>query len=176
MTVDSEIVNALTASASIIDVDEVSHSREHSIEVQLPFLQAVVDKSCDLSIVPISLILQDNETASQVADSILSVLNSTDRAFLIIGSSDLTHYEPQKQANSKDLKLLEQVKKLDTNRFYTVLEREDVTSCGYGAIAVVMNIAKKTGKKEGLVLKYATSGDVTGDKSSVVGYSSVRFV
>lgn len=174
--VEEDAARDLAKDSTIIDIDDISHSKEHSIEVQIPFLQAVSNRTTMFSIIPISLMLQDRETASQVAESILSLTKKNKRRFLIIGSSDLTHYEPQKQANTKDLKLLEKVRQLDVGGFYTVLERENVTSCGYGAIAAVMQIAKTLGKREGVVLKYATSGDVTGDNSSVVGYSAVRFV
>lgn len=174
--VDVHVVEELVAKSDLIDRDDIAHSREHSIEVQLPFLQAVSASRQDLSIVPISLMLQDEDTARSVAEAISRVIDSTNRIFLVIGSSDLTHYEPQNTANVKDKKLLDEVHRLDTKSFYTVLERNNISSCGYGAIAVVMNIAKKIGNKEGRILKYATSGDVTGDLSSVVGYSSVHFV
>jgi MEMO1 family protein len=174
--VDTELSKRIAKSTDIIDLDGIAHSREHSIEVQLPFLQVVSEMKKDLSIVPISFMLQDYETTKQVAEAVSEVVEDEKRPFLILGSSDLTHYEPQKQASVKDLKLLSKAQEMDTPAFYTVLEREDVTSCGYGAIATAMEIAKKDGKKQGKLLKYATSGDVTGDKSSVVGYPSVHFV
>ncbi|MHB1868575.1 MAG: AmmeMemoRadiSam system protein B [Nitrososphaerales archaeon] len=171
-----ELSKKLRENCDIIDVDDIAHYKEHSIEVQLPFLQAVSKKGNDLRILPISLVLQDIETAQQIAEGLLELIKSTDGEFLVIGSSDLTHYEAQAQATKKDAKLLESVTKLDLKDFYSVLERLSISACGYGAIATVMQVAKKLGRKRGVVLKYATSGDVTGDKSAVVGYPSVRFI
>jgi MEMO1 family protein len=165
-------------SENMIDVDATSHSREHSIEVQIPFLQALKGKNEGVSFVPICLMMQDNETTEQVAKAIIRVAESKQDSkenFLILASSDLTHYEPHEQASAKDKKLLKNVAELDVLGFYSTLERNNITACGYGAIAAAMRISHKFGKKTGSLLKYATSGDVTGDTSAVVGYSAVHF-
>jgi AmmeMemoRadiSam system protein B len=170
----------LTDPETIVDADGVAHSQEHSIEVQLPFLQFVSQNSADLSFVPICLMLQDYETTRQVSDSIVRILEKGekkgDRRYVILGSSDLTHYEPHETAARKDSKLLGAVSGLDTKEFYSVLQRNAITACGYGAIAVTMNIAKAFRMKKGNILRYATSGDVSGDKTRVVGYPAVHFV
>ncbi len=176
--VNSELSDKISRRCGLVDFDEISHSREHSIEVQLPFIQDVFLDSKKISIVPICLMLQDRETMTEVADAIhrcLAELEDKANSFLILGSSDLTHYEPQESANSKDRKLLSAVESMDVSEYYTVLETEQVSACGYGAIAAVMHLSKRLGKEQGIVLKYATSGDVIGDKSSVVGYSAVHF-
>ncbi len=175
--VSREISKQMLDSSSIVDIDDLAHLREHSIEVQIPFLQALAtQQKRTFKLLPICLMLQDRETAQQVSESILSILRKKDGpSCLVLGSSDLTHYEAQRNANTKDRKLLSAVEKLDVLEFYKVLERENVTACGYGAIASVMYIAIGLGMKKGSVLKYATSGDVTGDESSVVGYSAVEF-
>jgi MEMO1 family protein len=176
--IDRALSKEISESSEIIDVDGIAHSFEHSIEVQLPFLQATVGDR-DLSFVPICLMLQDLESAQEVGDAIFKAIQSEQHgsdAFLILGSSDLTHYEPQSRANAQDKKLLDRIVTLDLPSYYTTLERNNVTACGYGAIAVLMAVAKKLGKTRGTVLKYATSGDATGDMSSVVGYSAVHFV
>ena len=173
--VNVDISKELSSTCEILDNDELAHSKEHSIEVQLPFLQTVSKNKCNWSFVPISMMLQDLDTSEQLAKAIFDVINNSEGDFLVIGSSDLTHYEPQEQATEKDLKLLEQVRNLDLAGFYRVLERHSITACGYGAIATVMNVARELGRERGVVLKYSTSGDVTDDSSSVVGYS-VRFI
>lgn len=176
--VNESATKRLEQKSEILDIDETTHSREHSIEVQLPFLQ-VVSKIAgkELSIVPICMMLQDRESAEQVSKALLSQIKEmTGReTVLLIGSSDLTHYEPQKQANTKDAKLLSCVSNLNILEFYNVLERQNVSACGYGAIATLMYVAKGLEMKKANLLKYATSGDSTGDKSSVVGYSAVQF-
>lgn len=160
---------------NIVRVDDSAHKNEHSIEVQVPFLQ-VVSRKTEWKLLPISMALQDIDTSRQLGNAITElVLKSQDR-FLIIGSSDLTHYEPQSQATNKDLNLLDQAKKMDLMSFYASLENKSITSCGYGAIATVMHVAHGLGKKKATILKYATSGDITGIYTSVVGYPSVRFV
>lgn len=176
VSVDKKFSSELSKMCNILDTDETAHSREHSIEVQLPFLQVVSGKDALWDFVPISLMLQDIDTTKELADAIFRMIGKSDCRFLLIGSSDLTHYEPYEQAKKKDLKLLECVTNMDSIAFYSTLERFSISSCGYGAIATVMQVAEMIGKKKGVVLRYATSGDVTGDKSSVVGYPSVHFV
>jgi AmmeMemoRadiSam system protein B len=176
--VDRDLSKEISSYSEIIDTNALSHFYEHSIEVQLPFLQAITSK-LDMSLVPISLMLQDRSSAEEVSEAIFKAIQSEkyeDDRFLILGSSDLTHYEPQSIANSQDMKLLATVQALDIPSYYTTLERNNITACGYGAIASVMGISKKLGKLKGILLKYATSGDTSGDTSSVVGYSAVHFV
>lgn len=175
--VETEFVKKLASKSNIIDIDEISHSREHSIEVQIPFLQIMAGSLVDkLAILPICLMLQDIETSSEVGDELNSLIEAEKIPFLVIGSSDLTHYEPHDQASRKDHEVLAQVEKLQIPSFYTMLERRNVTACGYGAISAVMQIAKKLQNTKGTLLKYATSGDTSGDMTSVVGYSAVHFI
>jgi MEMO1 family protein len=171
-----ELRARLADTSDIMDVDPLAHSREHSIEVQIPFLQAMAGTLIErVSILPISMMLQDSETVAEVAKDLSDIVSKSREPFLILGSSDLTHYEPRGQASKKDLLLLAEVEKLVIPSFYTVLERNNVSACGYGAIASVMHMARELQKARGTLLKYATSGDTTGDSSAVVGYSAVRF-
>jgi MEMO1 family protein len=167
----------LIKSSKILDIDEVAHSMEHSIEVQIPFLQAVAGSIHEnFSILPISLMLQDVETAREVAEELFPLIKKEDMPFLVIGSSDLTHYEPHETASRKDHLLLEEVEKVQVSSFYTTLERRNISACGYGAVAAVMHLSHKLDKRRGKLLKYATSGETSGDMSSVVGYSAVHFI
>jgi len=95
---------------------------------------------------------------------------------LLIGSSDFTHYEENEFAHRQDLALIDPILKLDVDEFYKILYERKVTACGFGAIASTMIACKELGATEGKLLKYATSGDVSGDKSSVVGYASIIFI
>jgi MEMO1 family protein len=174
--VNQELTKIISKASSIIDIDAVSHSREHSIEVQIPFVQVMAGSLAErLSIIPISLMLQDLETTTEIANALIKVLQKNNGPCLILGSSDLTHYETQQNASKKDRKLLEDALKLDPHSFYKTLQRLNVSACGYGAISVVMQVSKALGKNTGSLLKYATSGDTSGDTSSVVGYSSVHY-
>ncbi len=170
--IDSDLANSISEDAGILDLDEVAHSRDHCLEVQLPFLQYI--KTSQFKIVPIIMIMQDLDTASKLGDSIARVNKSN--GAMLIASSDFTHYEPNKDAHMKDSELIESILALDVTEFYATLERLSVTACGYGAIASVMISAKALGATKGQLLRYATSGDIRGDTRSVVGYASIIFI
>jgi len=158
-------------SSGIVDFDDAAHSEDHCLEVQLPMLQYIYKHRFE--ILPIILWMQDRETAVDVGKAIAEI--AKDKNVLLIASSDFTHYEPNEQAHRKDNELIKTILELDVSRYYTVLERLNVTACGYGAIASIMTAAKILGAMKGELLKYATSGDIAGDKSSVVGYASILF-
>ena len=173
--VNSELVQDIASRSSTLDFDDFAHSRDHCLEVQLPFLQFIKE---DFRIVPIVLVSQRSDTAYDLGNAISDTIvekGSTNNT-LLIASSDFTHYEPNSDAHRKDGELIKTILSLDVNNFYAVLERLDVSACGYGAIATIMVSAKNLGATRGELLKYATSGDVTGDTSAVVGYSSIVFV
>ena len=170
--VDSDSVLELREYLDILEIDSFSHSKEHSIEVQIPMLQEVF--SDEMKILPISLINQEQKTATLVGSAIAKIAQEKDA--LLIGSSDFTHYEENGFAHRQDLALIDPILKLDVDEFYKILYERKVTACGFGAIASIMTACKELGATQGKLLKYATSGDVSGDKSSVVGYASIIFV
>jgi AmmeMemoRadiSam system protein B len=169
--VDGETANRIVQETSLVDVDDLAHRFEHSIEVQLPFLQYLYGS--DFRFVPICFQMQDLSSAVEVGKALAEVL--ADKNAAIIASSDMTHYQPQRNAAAKDLAALKAVEAMDEKRFYSIIERQNVTACGYGPIAAVMAAAKVLGVKEAKLLSYRSSGDVTGDYSSVVGYAAVIF-
>ncbi|MFL6469700.1 MAG: AmmeMemoRadiSam system protein B, partial [Nitrososphaeraceae archaeon] len=160
--------------SGIMDFDDFAHSRDHCLEVQIPFLQYIT-KNKKIRIVPIILIMQDIKTAMDIGEAIAQSIRNTSNA-LLIASSDFTHYESNDEAHRKDSELIKAILSLNISEFYTVLDRLAVSACGYGAIASVMKAAKDLGATKGELLKYATSGNVIGDMSAVVGYSSIIFV
>jgi hypothetical protein len=168
--IDSAASKKLVELTGIIDYDPEAHRREHSIEVQLPFLQALYG---EFPFVPICLAFQDIDTAREIGKGIAELLRG--RNAVLIASSDLTHYEPAATAREKDAALLQPVQALDIDGFYSTLESRHVTACGYGAIATVMEASRRLGFKRGELHKYANSGDTTGDYDAVVGYPSVSF-
>ena len=172
MEVDSESALELRNGLDILELDSFSHSKEHSIEVQVPMLQETF--SHEMKILPVSLINQKQKTATKVGSAIAKIAQKKDA--LLIGSSDFTHYEENEFAHRQDLALIDPILKLDVDEFYKILKERHVTACGFGAIASTMIACKELGATEGKLLKYATSGDVSGDKSSVVGYASIIFV
>jgi AmmeMemoRadiSam system protein B len=169
--INGEAADDLVRKARIVDVDETAHRFEHSIEVQLPFLQYLYGDSFRL--VPVCFQMQDLDSAVEVGRALVEVMDG--RNAVLVASSDMTHYEPQKTAARKDLDALRAVEALEVNRFYSILQAENVTACGYGPIAAVMTAAKGLMVESAKLLRYQTSGDITGDQSNVVGYAAVCF-
>jgi AmmeMemoRadiSam system protein B len=169
--IDGETANRIVQETRLVDVDEVAHRFEHSIEVQLPFLQYLYGS--EFKFVPICFQMQDLSSALEVGKALVEVLASKNA--VVIASSDMTHYEPQRNAAAKDMAALKAVEAMDEKRFYSIIETRNVTACGYGPIAAVITAAKGLGAKEAKLLCYKSSGDVTGDYSSVVGYAAVSF-
>lgn len=170
--INPSLASEISKYSGIVDFDDFAHSRDHCLEVQIPFLQYI--KRNEFKIVPIVLILQDQETAINIGKSIAQT--TANSKTLLIASSDFTHYESNSEAYRKDGELIKAILSLDISKFYSVLERFDVSACGYGAIASTMKAVKDLGATKGELLKYATSGNVTGDMNAVVGYSSIIFV
>jgi len=169
--IDSESANQVVRESSIVDVDDSAHRLEHSIEVQLPFLQYLYGSK--FKIVPICFLMQDLSSAREVGEAVAKVLAGKNG--VIIASSDMTHYEPQESVERKDTMALEAVEAMDEAKFYSVIGANRVSACGYGPIGALITAAKILGAKEAKLLCHKTSGDVTGDYSSVVGYAAVCF-
>ena len=169
--IDSLVAHEICRETKLVDVDESAHLFEHSIEVQLPWLQYLYGN--EFKFVPVCFQLQDFESAHEVGNALVEVLSQ--RNALVIASSDFTHYEPQANAESKDLAALEAVKALEARRFISIIEEEHITACGYGPIAATITAAKGLLATKANLLRYQTSGDITGDKTQVVGYAAVSF-
>ena len=167
--IDTETAREIVEKSGIIDIDESAHTHEHSVEVQLPFLQYVYGSS--FKFVPICFLMQDLNTCVGVGEALAETLKSKNA--VIIASTDMTHYEPQRRAAEKDQKLIDAVVKLDEGLLYSVIRTYSITACGYGPVTTLMVAAKKVGVKKAELLSYKTSGDITGDTSSVVGYAAV---
>ncbi len=171
VSVDKELAYDLAKASDIFSLDEASHTYEHSIEVQIPFLQYVLK---NFKIIPICMLDQNKEISIQVGEAIASIIADR-KDVAIIASTDFTHYESAKDANRKDNEAIKAIIDLDIDKFYNVIEELNVTMCGFGPVSSLMTVARKIGIKKGNLLKYATSGDITGDYSSVVGYASIYF-
>lgn len=170
--IDTETANQIVQGSRIIDIDESAHGPEHSLEMQLPFLQYLYGQTFRL--VPICFLMQDLETGREVGQAVAKALLGKNA--VVIASTDMTHYEPQKTAEVKDKKALDAVLKLDEGQLYSVIESYGISMCGYGPTIAMIAAAKALGAKEAQLLCYKTSGDVTGDYSAVVGYASVSII
>lgn len=170
--IDTDFAEELVADAGIIDPDASAHMQEHSLEVQLPFLQYF---SKDFKIVPISMWMQDLESSYDIGKSIKKVRDTLGTDIVVIASSDMTHYKPQNIANQNDSQVLDAIKSMDEKLMMKRVLELNVTMCGYGPVATTIITSKELGAKNAEILKYATSGDLTGDLSAVVGYASAVF-
>jgi len=167
--IDNELTSRIIEESDLISMDEISHIYEHSIEVQLPFIQFVMGS---VKFVPICMLNQAVEAAQHVGEVLAKVIDDP-RGYLVVASSDFTHYEPHEEAVRRDKPVIERILQLDVDGFYTEVRDRRATLCGYGAIGAVITYARLKGFESSRLLKYATSGDTSGDRSSVVGYASI---
>ena len=169
LEIDKDIAENILNNSKIIKVDNKAHQFEHSIEVQLPFIQYIFNK--DVKIIPICMTRQDINTDIEIARSICaSIVNKN---ILIIASSDFTHYEPQEYAQNIDKQAIDAILKFDPKKLYDIIYRQNLTMCGPGPITTMLITCKSLGAKKVELLKYATSGDITGMYNQVVGYASL---
>jgi len=159
--------------------DSAAHRAEHAIEVQLPFLQA---SRPELKIVPIAIGTSDFDVLRGLGETLADVIadhheedQKTERQakVLIIASSDMNHYESDTITRIKDHKAIERVLAMDARGLWEVVLNEDISMCGFGPTVVMLTAAKLLGATSATLLKYATSGDVSGDYESVVGYAGI---
>jgi len=167
--IDTATAEALVMESRIVDSDDSAHALEHSIEVQLPWLQYLYGS--DFKLLPICFLMQDLDSSREVGEALAKVI--TAKNALIIASTDMTHYEPQKAAEKKDKAAIEAVLRLDGQGLYSTVEDLRISMCGYGPTITAITAAKELGAKQGKLLCYKTSGDITGDYSAVVGYASI---
>jgi len=169
LEIDTDTAENILRNSTIIKNDPRAHQYEHSIEVQLPFIQYVFGK--DIKFVPICMTRQDINTDIEIAQSICSSV--VDKNILIIASSDFTHYEPQESAINMDKRAINAILNFNPKKLYYMIYRQNLTMCGPGPITVMLNVCKILGAKKAELLKYATSGDITGMYDQVVGYASI---
>jgi len=169
--IDTPTAESIVREARIVDVDDGAHLREHSIEVQLPWLQYLYGSS--FKFVPICFLMQDLQSSREVGLAVAKALNGKNA--LVIASTDMTHYEPQKIAEKKDNAVIEVALKLDEEKVYSTVEGLQVSMCGYGPVIAAITAVKELGARNGRLLCYKTSGDIVRDYSAVVGYASIMF-
>jgi MEMO1 family protein len=168
---DKPLASSITRLSGLIDVEDEAHRREHSIEVQLPFLQFIYPRR--FHFVPVCMMLQDLETSMEIGEAVAKATAET--GTMLIASSDWTHYEPQESAKKKDIEAIQAVLAMDEKKFQNIIEENHVSACGYGPVTAVLHASKILGAKQAKLRSYQTSGDTSGDKRSVVGYAAIAF-
>jgi len=170
VSLDTELANLLEERCGLLAEDREAHSAEHSLEVQLPFLQRLSDK---FTFVPIAIGAADYVSLDLLGRAVAQAVRDSQEPVLIIASSDMNHYEPDGITREKDRKAIEKMLQLDPVGLLEVIRREDISMCGYGPAIVMLTAAKDLGAKRGQLIKYATSADTGGDRQAVVGYAGI---
>jgi MEMO1 family protein len=168
--IDTELAKAILRNAQTIEDDDLGHRREHSIEVQLPLLQAC---GRPFSFVPICLFSSEYAVCQDVGMAVAQAIAGSDRSVLIVASTDMSHYVGREQAKIKDHLAIEAIMACDPQRLHRVVRREGITMCGFHPTTALLIAARELGATSAELISYATSADVTKDDSSVVGYAGL---
>ena len=169
--VNSEVRSELLRGEKDVVASMDGHRTEHSLEVQLPFLQCVLG---EFSVVPIIMGDQRRQLCEQLSAVLARVMAG--RNILLVASSDLSHFHTYDEALRLDKRVIRAVERFDSDKFIDELEKNSFEACGGGPIAVAMKTAQKLGANRAEVLHYCNSGDITGDRSGVVGYLAAAFM
>jgi AmmeMemoRadiSam system protein B len=165
---DREVGEAVVSASRWAEWDDLAHAQEHSVELQLPFLQYVYDAG--FKVVLIAVLRQNLETGQELGRAIAAALRGKDG--IVIASSDFSHYEPKSTASTKDHLAIEAILGLDPGRLARVVADHNISMCGPGPVMAMLTACKELGATKARLLRYATSGDITGDPQ-VVGYASL---
>lgn len=168
--IDSTLAKKIIKGTQLVEVDPTAHIYEHSLEVQVPFLQYC---NPDIKIVPLAVSGFDLRDFREIAKAIASSIKSCKKEILIVASSDMTHYESQESTKKKDSMVIDNILKLDEEEMLNIIRTEDVSMCGYAPVAIMLAAAKSLGASKAELIDYSTSGDTSGDFSSVVGYAGL---
>ena len=170
VTIDTPLADALMQQSALLADDPRAHAREHSLEVQLPFLQQLLG---GFTFVPICLAANRYDYCEEIGKAIATVVAAAGEPVGILASSDLNHYEDQKTTLRKDQLAIDEVLNLDPRALWHVVDRFDISMCGFIPATTMLIAAKELGAKNSRLVKHATSGDINGDYSHVVGYAAI---
>lgn len=170
VSLDEGLGLALQARFPALHDDAAAHRAEHAAEVELPFLQL---RQPELRFLPIALGTGQFETLEHLGNALADVIVKQDDPVLIVASSDMNHFESDVATRAKDHRAIERILTLDARGLYEVVTQQDISMCGFGPAVVMLTAAKQLGAKSAQLVKYATSGDVSGDRDRVVGYAGI---
>lgn len=176
--IDSALAAELARACPRLREDAVAHEREHSLEVQLPFLQRLAG---DFRFVPVVLAVDRYPLLEELGRAVAQVVaahaaqaaGAEDARVLVIASSDMNHYESDAITREKDRRAMDRILALDPRGLYDTVRNEGITMCGYAATVAMLVAVRELGAKEAQLVRYATSGDATGDRDEVVGYAGI---
>ena len=168
--IDTALAQAVRQGCHLLMDNAAAHAEEHSLEVQLPFLQHRVR---EFSFVPIAIGVGGYAALESLGRGVAQAVKRAPSPVLIVASSDMNHYEPDSITRVKDRKAIDKILALDPQGLYEVVRREDISMCGYGPTIAMLTAAKDLGASGAELVKYATSADASGDRSAVVGYAGI---
>jgi AmmeMemoRadiSam system protein B len=171
--IDAEFAARLQQRFPALQNDSAAHRAEHAAEVELPFLQL---RQPDLRIVPIALGTGQFEVLEQLGLALADVVAEQNNPVLIVASSDMNHYESDPVTRAKDHRAIERILTMDPRGLFDVVTQQDISMCGFGPAVAMLTATRRLGARTAELVKYATSGDVSGDREMVVGYAGVIVV
>jgi MEMO1 family protein len=168
--IDSVLAAELARACPLLREDEVAHGREHSLEVQLPFLQTL---AANFRFVPVVLATDRYGAMEELGGAVAQVVKAQREPVLVIASSDMNHYESEAITRAKDERAIARILALDPRGLYDTVRSEGITMCGYAATVAMLVAVRELGAKGATLVRHATSGEVTGDLDEVVGYAGI---
>jgi len=172
--VASELAESIMAASKLVKDDPAAHAEEHSLEVQLPFIQYFKPR---FSIVPINIsYFASYQDLEALGKAVAAGIRNLNKDVLIVASTDMSHYISRDEAKKKDFLAIQKVLDLDPRGLFDIVKSEDISMCGFQPVTAVLIAAKELGAKKAELVRYATSGDRTGDYSEVVGYAGLRIL
>ncbi|HET9178105.1 MAG TPA: AmmeMemoRadiSam system protein B [Terriglobia bacterium] len=168
--IDTELARQIREGCPMLSEDSEAHESEHSIEVQLPFLQRL---SAALRFVPIAIATVEYDFLEQLGRAVADAIRHSTEPVLMVASSDLNHYEPDMVTREKDDRAIARILELDPAGLLEVVREEDISMCGYAPTIAMLTAAKALGAHEARLIRHATSADTGGDAHSVVGYAGI---
>ncbi|HLV86571.1 MAG TPA: AmmeMemoRadiSam system protein B [Candidatus Sulfotelmatobacter sp.] len=170
ISIDTGLAASLKERCPALQEDSDAHRAEHSAEVELPFLQL---RQPDLRFVPIALGTAQFEPLEELGKGLADVIAAQADPILIVASSDMNHYESDVVTRIKDQRAIERILTLDPRGLHEVVTQQGISMCGFGPAVAMLTAARQLGAKSAELIKYATSGDVSGDRNMVVGYAGI---
>lgn len=170
--IDSQLAKQILSRSRYLKDDSLAHTYEHSLEVELPFLQYFKP---DFEIVPITVLSDQLGILKEIGKEVASAIRDSNAkdSTLIVASSDMTHYEPEVQAQKRDNEAIQAILELNEDKLMEKVKRLNISMCGYAPVIIMLSAANSLGAKSAKLIKYQTSGDITGEKDSVVGYAGI---
>jgi len=168
--IDADLAGTLKERFPAVQEDSAAHRAEHAVEVELPFLLV---RQPELTFVPIALGTTQYEILEQLGTALAEMIAAQKDPILIVASGDMNHYESDVVTRAKDHRAIERILTLDPSGLHDVVTQQNISMCGLGPVVAMLTAARQLGAKSAELVKYATSGDVSGDREMVVGYAGV---